>query len=213
MNSQTARRPWMAGVIIACTAATLTVTAQTTTSTSGSFEPETTALVMEAKVDLANIKTPAPLPAALTGLVSSGILEFRSRTDNFDPIGRTARVTLFLAGAGTSLPTAAEKLPAVTDATMISQSIVRFETILQSKGSWTGMGHFVNFLGGALPVPPGTIFVTSFGYTYADITANGSSTAGFTEFSFVIPNAFNLYASAPTGSISMAVQTSPKSVQ
>ena len=201
MSMNLLRQPLIAG-ILACAATSMSLAAQ---STSSPYEPELATIVMESKVDLANLKTPAPLPAALTGFVASGLLELRSRLDTYDPVNRTARTTLYLSPPSAPLPTPASALPGVNDPTMVSQSIVRMESILQWKSplSMAIAGRFVTALGGALPIAPGTPFLASFSYPVEALGTGGSTSATFGEFSFLIPGTLNLYATAPVGSITV----------
>ena len=197
------RQPLTAG-IVACLATSLSLVAQTV-STSSPYEPEVASILMEAKVDLANLKTPATLPASLVSLVTAGIVELRSRVDNYDPVARTARTTLYLVAPSQVTPLPAANLPGLTDATMVSQSTLRIESILHVKGtplSVAMVGRFVAS-GGALSLAPGTPFVFSFTYPADALTGSGSANAQFGELSFVIPGALNLYSAAPVGSITV----------
>jgi hypothetical protein len=202
MNANRLRRPIIAG-LLACLVASLTLSGQTTSSP---YEPELNSIVMESRVDLANLKTPAALPAALTGLVATGAVELRSRVDNYDPVARTVRTTLFLAIPSKPLPLAAEDVPAATDATMVSQSVLRVESIYHVKGASLAIGmagRFVNFLGGQLPIPVGTPFLFSFTYPSTAVSSTGEPNATFGELSFLIPGTLNLYSPAPVGSITV----------
>ncbi len=207
MNVNLMRQPLIAG-IVACLASSLSVAAQTTSSP---YEPELSSIVMESSVDIANLKTPAALPAILVTLVQSGAAQLRSRVDNYDPIARTLRTTLFLTAASAPIPLPASALPLVTDNSMVSQSIVRIESIYHVKGTPLSIGmagRFVTFLGGSLAVSPGTPFLFSFSYPAEALSASGSASATFGESSFLIPGALNLYSPAPVGSITVTAPAS-----
>ena len=208
MHVKLMRQPLIAGMI-ACFATSLSVMAQ---STSSPYEPEFNTIVMESSVDLANFKVPASLAPALAGLSSiilTGAVELRTRLDSYDPIGRTARITLFLAVPSSAKPTA--NLPAVTESTLVAQFVIRVESINHMKGTplapgllAVGMtGRYVNTLGGSLPVPNGTPFLLSFSYPADAVSASGNSSATFGEFSFLIPGILNSYSPAPVGSITV----------
>lgn len=202
MNVNSSRRPLMAGMF-ACVAASLTLSGQTTSSP---YEPELNSIVMESRVDVANLKTPAPLPAQLTGLIATGAVELRSRVDNYDPLGRTVRTTLFLSIPSAPLPSPSAALPGPADATMISQSVLRVESIYHVKGTPLAIGmagRFVTFVGGQLPIPVGTPFLFSFSYPNDAVSTTGDSNATFGESSFLIPGQLNLYSPGPVGSITV----------
>ena len=202
MNVNLIRQPLIAG-ILACLATSLPAAAQTT---SGPYEPELSSIVMESAVDIANLKTPAALPAILVTLVQSGAAQLRSRVDNYDPIARTARTTLYLTAASAPLPLPAAGLPPAADPSMVSQSILRVDSFYYGKGTplSVGMvGRFVTALGGSLPIAPGTPFLFSFAYPAEALNSGGSSSATFGESSFLIPGTLNLYSPAPVGSITV----------
>lgn len=214
MSGTNLRRSLLTG-LLSCAAGLLPLFAQTApVTTSSPYEPEMQVLVLEAKVDLAAIKVPGGLPAALTGLVSSGLVEFRARIDNYDPVARTARTTLFITPPSTPLPAPSAAVPGPTDQTMISQNTLRCENLAYLKATSAGTpgiqvgGRFTNFLGGALAVPPGTPFVFTFAYPAAATAAGGASSAQFAELSFVIAGGLNLYAPAPAGSITVVAAAS-----
>lgn len=173
-------------------------------TTSSAYEPELNSMVMESTVNLSDIKVPASSAASLAPLaaiVGSGAVELRSRVDTYDPIGRTFRTTLFLAPPGSPKPTDPSNLPALTDATMVSQSVLRVESIYHLPGTPLAImltGRFLSS-GGSLTVPPGTPYTTSFTYPNDAISATGDTAATFGELSFVIPGQFNFYASSPVG--------------
>ena len=201
MHVKTIRQPLIAG-IIASVCLSLTASAQ---STSGSYEPELTAIVLETTVDVANLKIAGGVPPLLSTLVSAGA-QIRSRVDNYDPIGRTMRISLYLTAPSAPLPLPASALPPATDAAMLSQSVIRAETIYHSKGSLPSLaiaGRFASFLGGQLPVAVGTPFLLSFAYPAEALNAGGSSNATFAESSFLIPGSINIYSAAPVGSVTV----------
>lgn len=201
MHVKTMRRPLIAG-IIACFAVSLTATAQ---STSGSYQPELTSMVLEASVDQSNLKIAGGIPASLLTLYTAGA-QVRSRIDNFDPIGRTMRISLYVTAPSAPLPLPAAALPASTDPSMLSQSIVRAELIYHSKGTLPSIGiagRYASFLGGALAVASGTPFLLSFSYPAEALNDGGSANATFAESSFLIPGTINIYSPAPVGSITV----------
>lgn len=201
MDVKTIRRPLIAG-IIACVSLSLSASAQ---STSGSYEPELTSIVLEAAVDIANLKIAGGVPPILTTLVTAGA-QIRSRVDNYDPIARTMRISLYLTAPSAPLPLPASALPPATDASMLSQSVIRAETIYHSKGTLPSVGiagRYASFVGGQLAVAPGTPFLLSFSYPAEALNSGGSSNATFAESSFLIPGTVSVYSAAPVGSITV----------
>ena len=203
MNVNLIRQPLIAGMI-ACFATSLPLVAQTT---SGSYEPELTSFIIEAPVDIANLKTSITLPSLLVTLVQSGAAQLRSRVDNYDPVARTARTTLYLTSSSAPLPLPASALPPANDASMVSQSVLRIESFYHVKGSpvmaVAAAGRFVTFLGGSLAVAPGTPFLFSFAYPATALSSGGEPSATFAESSFLIPGVINVYSAAPVGSITV----------
>ena len=201
MNVNLLRQPLTAG-IIACLAVSASVAAQTTSSP---YEPELNSIVMESSVDIANLKTPAPLPGSLLTILQIGG-QLRSRVDNYDPVARTVRTTLYISAASQPMPLAAADVPGPGAPTLVSQSTLRIDTIYHVKGSPLAIGmagRFVNSPTAPLTVAVGTPFLFSFSYPADALNAGGSPTATFGESSFLIPGTLNLYSSAPVGSITV----------
>ena len=201
MNVNLISQRRIAGMAL-CLATTLTATAQTTSSP---YEPELNSIVMEASVDLANLKLPGGVPGTLVTFVTAGA-QLRSRVDNYDPVARTFRTTLYLTAASAPIPLPASALPTATDPSIVSQSILRVESIYHVKGTPLSIGlvgRFVNFVGGSLPVAPGTPYMFTFSYPPGALGSGGSSNATFTESSLLIPGALNVYSPALVGSITV----------
>jgi len=204
MNVYSLRQPVIAG-FLACVATSLF--GQTPT-TSSPYEPELNSIVLESKVDLANVKTPAPLPGEVVGILATGIVELRARLDKYDPVARTFRSTLYLAQPATAIPAPDALVPAPGDLTLVSQAVLRVESIYHVKGSPLSIGlagRFATILGGSpqLPIPTGAPFLCSFSYPASGLSATGEPSATFGELSFLIPGQLNLYAPAPVGSITV----------
>ena len=201
MNVKIMRQPLIAGLAV-CLATSLTSAAQTTSSP---YEPELTSIVMEASVDLANLKLPGGVPGILVTFVTAGA-QLRSRVDNYDPVNRTFRTTLYLTAASAPMPLPAAALPPASDPSIVSQSILRADSFYHVKGTPLAIGivgRFVTFVGGSLPVAPGTPFMFSFSYPPEALASGGSSSAVFTESSLLIPGALNIYSPALVGSITV----------
>jgi len=128
-------------------------------TTGSPYEPEIQSLVLEAKIDPANMK---PLPPDFAAALSNA--ELRVRIDTWALRPRTYRFTLFLVAQGAPIPTT--QLPALTSSTLIVQGVARAESINHAFNvdgpSVAIIGRVTQKLGGVGELDPGELLVLSF---------------------------------------------------
>jgi hypothetical protein len=201
------RNTWTSGrLLFAALIGLAAVEGVAVAQTSGSpYEPEIQQLVLEVKVDLANVR-PA-FDSELSALIASGPYELRVRIDNWNPRGRNYRLSAFLVAPGSPLPT--PQVPESTSSTMIVQAAVRMESIFHVKYADSGPGVafagrvFMKF-GGIAEIEPGEVWM--FGFAYPSDVMERTSPAQ-TEFKHVTlwsPNSINVFSPTASGSILVA---------
>lgn len=195
------RRLVMAALL---TLPTVSVTAMAQ-STSGPYEPELQQLVLETKIDLANIR-PAPADD-FAALLKSG--ELRYRIDNWNFRGRNYRMSIFLVAPGSPLPTPAAQLPEATSSMMIVQAGVRTETIFHVNYADSGPGiafggRVLMKIGGIGNIEPGEVWMAGFAYPPEAMTLGPAVAATFKQVTVWSPNAVNAFSETATGTIQVA---------
>jgi hypothetical protein len=184
-------------------AVSLPVTAQTTGSP---YEPELQQIVLEGKVDPANLK---PLEPGLASLVADGSLEIRFRIDSWAFKSRTYRMSFFVVTAGSPLPTPGPQLPDPTSSSMIVQANIRAETIFHHRYDTGPMiafaGRVAMSLGGIGQTNPGEVWMIGFSYPNEAFNPAGAPQAAFQQVSVLSPGQINAYIQAATGSITVAL--------
>lgn len=189
--------------MIGLAAASVMASAQTTGSP---YEPELQQLVLEGKVDVANIK---PVEPEFAAFVASGPYELRVRLDNWNFRGRNYRVTIFVVAPGAPLPTPGPQLPDPTSATVVAQFVARVETIFHVKYADSGPGiafggRVIQRLGGFGELELGEVFMAGFAYPVEGINATAAVPATFRQVTVWSPNSFNAYVGDAPGSIQVA---------